>query len=182
MVTFFPISYSRSCPVLAKTTSGGVCFNDTFQQVSSKFTLCDGCGFSHSTSYPQSTSCPSEVLVNLAVSFHFFLTGILCKIYHHPDGRQVLKYSFDNFVYERSVLDVPFGWVFHLFLSFFLMPRIPPFSRHYKRANDRALPKKYRDEHLFTPRYPPYTAQSLAFFEGVLGTPIPVLEDRNENN
>lgn len=95
--------------ILAKTTSGGVCFNDTFQQVSVNELPFGGVGES-------------------------------------GHGRQVLKYSFDNFVYERSVLDIPFG-----------------------------------DEHLFAPRYPPYTTQSLAFFEGVLGTPIPVLGEKDEN-
>jgi hypothetical protein len=71
--------------------------------------------FSH-----QSTSYPSEVSVNLdasllsSLSFFFLLalTSIppplppLCV-----DGRQILKYSFDDFVYERAVVDVPFRWV-----------------------------------------------------------------------
>jgi len=66
------------------------------------------------------------------------------------------------------------------------MPRIPPLCRPYPYSTTSKLiispSPKYRDEHLFTPRYPPYTAQSLAFFEGVLGTPIPVLEDEAEKN
>jgi len=41
------------------------------------------------------------------------------------DGRQVLKYSFDNFVYERPVIDVPFGYV-NLFASL-VTPQLPLF-------------------------------------------------------
>jgi len=57
--------------IIANTTSGGLLFNDTFQQLSVDELPFGGVGES-------------------------------------GYGRQVLKYSFDNFVYQRGILDVPY--------------------------------------------------------------------------
>lgn len=57
--------------IITNTTSGGLIFNDTFQQLSVDELPFGGVGES-------------------------------------GYGRQVLKYSFDNFVYERSILDIPY--------------------------------------------------------------------------
>ncbi|KAF8801541.1 NADP-aldehyde dehydrogenase [Phlegmacium glaucopus] len=67
----FTTSEENKRKIVANTTSGGVLFNDTFQQLSVGELPFGGVGES-------------------------------------GYGRQVLKYSFDNFVYERGILDIPY--------------------------------------------------------------------------
>lgn len=61
------------------------------------------------------------------ISFFFFtLCGLLLTgsyLTFFKDGRQILKYSFDNFVYQRSIVDVPYQ--FRRF--FFVYIIMPPF-------------------------------------------------------
>lgn len=78
------------------------------------------------------------------------------------DGRQIMKYSFENFVYERPVLDVPFEYVPFVYL----LQKIGLGLIHYGLNS-------YRDEPSFGFRYPPYTQDSLAIFAEALKLPIP---------
>lgn len=71
--------------IVANTISGGLLFNDTFQQLSVNELPFGGVGES-------------------------------------GYGRQVLKYSFDNFVYERGILDIPYEAEPHLAV------RYPPYT------------------------------------------------------
>lgn len=77
-------------------------------------------------------------------------------------GRQPLKYTFEEFVYSRSVLEVPF----RLVLSF-----LPPICVCF-HADVR-----YSEEPKFGGRYPPSSKETLDFFEGCLKVPIPSVEE-----
>jgi len=77
------------------------------------------------------------------------------------DGRQILKYSFDNFVYERGVVDIPFAYVV---VAICVVVLLNPFCVAFIFISE---------EQFFGARYPPYTNQSLEFFSGVLQIPIP---------
>ena len=46
---------------------------------------------------------------NLSIGHAFFI--LKCQPLGFLDGRQVLRYSFDNFTYERGVTDTPYGCV-----------------------------------------------------------------------
>jgi len=97
--------------VLKNTTSGGVVFNDTFQQL-----VCMSSPISHIACLMPSTVsnipfggvgesgckqiCP-------AVVFKF----VCYPIFHITDGRQGLRYSFNEFSYQRSVVTIPKEYV-----------------------------------------------------------------------
>ncbi|KAF9477624.1 aldehyde dehydrogenase [Pholiota conissans] len=97
----FTTNEATKAKVLENTTSGNVCINDTYTQLSMHEMPFGGVGES-------------------------------------GYGRQGLRYSYDNFVYERAVCEIP-----------------------------------YAEEPFLAPRYPPYTAESVAFFSQPMKAPIP---------
>ncbi|KAF9477627.1 aldehyde dehydrogenase [Pholiota conissans] len=97
----FTTNEATKTKVLQNTTSGNVCINDTFTQLSINEMPFGGVGES-------------------------------------GYGRQVQYYSYENFVYGRAVCEIP-----------------------------------YEEEPFHVLRYPPYTAESVAFFSQVMKTPIP---------
>lgn len=76
------------------------------------------------------------------------------------DGRQVLKYSYDLFTYERAVMDIPKEYVF-----FF------PYTLYYL-FNDVD-----RTEQFLGIRYPPYTDEKFDFLSAAAKLPIPKFEE-----